>query len=300
MNYQKLFFIFSCIILIFSGVNYSIGPSINLSKYGADASYASLNCKKKSDDLERLKKKSYFKIALYEYEDYLYDIKQCRYVVGMFTMEYLSFNLNIVFGFIFLLVGFFSLQEAKIPMGNLISIICGIIGLLSTFTYVILSGTVFTQMYPEKSFYKRDSEGAFAEYEELKGYRCYYFSSVGDKRAFIAKYSDLIKSQYNYNKELRESFKDEQKSKCSIKDFSSFVTVCATEEYLKLTYYYDNCKKLYLNDNIEDKKYMPIIYDEAIKFLCVLIICIFLLPCYIALIFFAFNLSKDDSGYSQL
>ena len=302
MNYYRYFFICSCLFLIFAGVNYSIGPLIYLSKYDElDTSYASLNCKKIYDDLERTKKESYFTMTLYEYEESLNAIKYCRYVVGMHTMEYMSFNINVVFGFIFVLIGIFGFQEAKIPKGNFISMICGIIGFLSTLTYIIISGTVFTQI-PLNDTYKRESDGSVAEYEELKGYRCYYFSSVGDKSAFMAKFSDLMKSQYNYNKELMDSYKDEKKQKCTLTHYSDYINTCATEGYLKLTYLYDDCQKLYYyyDKDKEDETISPILYDLSVKFLCTLIISVFMLPCYLAIIFFAFNLSKDSSGYTQI
>ena len=53
-------------------------------------------------------------------------------------MERVSFNLNIIFGFICVLIGLFGFEDNKIPKGNLIAMICGVIGFLSTLAYAIV------------------------------------------------------------------------------------------------------------------------------------------------------------------
>ena len=71
-----------------------------------------------------------------------------------------------------------------------------------------------------------------------------------------AKYSDLIKSQYNYNKELSDSFKNEREKRygCTVNDGS--IALCALDEYLDIpvTYINENnenapCSKLYYHNS---------------------------------------------------
>ena len=47
---------------------------------------------------------------------------------------------------------------------------------------------------------KIDEDAAYAKLEGDK-YKCIYFNGINDEEALYAKFSDLIKSQYNYNKE---------------------------------------------------------------------------------------------------
>ena len=118
--------------------------------------------------------------------------------------------------------------------------ICVIIGLLLSLTYTIISVNVFAHMLPVKTVYKRKTDDIFAEYVELKSYSCYYFSYDGDKRACLSKFINLIKSQYNYNKELIDTYKDKQKLKFILTDFSRLINTSTTEDYLKITSLYDN------------------------------------------------------------
>ena len=304
MDSIKFFFICSCLIFVFSGINFSLSPFTNLKRRGLDASYANLNCKEKYDNFEETKKTSYFTMSLKRYEEGLYNIRYCRYAVGTYTLEGISFNLNIIFGFVCVLIGIFGFQDNKIPKGNIIGMICGIIGFLSTLAYVIVGGILFTQYYPIESVYKRDGDGAFAEYEDMKGFRCKYFSGVGNKRAFIAKFSDYVKSQYNYNKKLRDFFEAQENQNCISRQYD--IEYCARQEYIRISEsarkYYDNCTKLYYNDGInsQDSEELNLLYDICAKFLTVLILNIFMLPIYCGLIFFAFTLPKDSSSYTQI
>ena len=118
----------------------------------------------------------------------------------MYNMEYTSFVFNIVIGFIGVLIGLYGLQNEVIPKSGTVGMACGVVGLALTLVYVIFNIIVYTSYY-DTQYYKVDSDGAFAEREGTR-YKCYYFKEKEDIRALYAKYSDLIKSQYNYNKEL--------------------------------------------------------------------------------------------------
>ena len=73
---------------------------------------------------------------------------------------------------------------------GIIGLICGIVGFIFSFVYVIMNGIVYTTYY-DTSLYKRDSEGVFAE-KKGSNYKCLYFDSEHNLHSLIAKYSDLI------------------------------------------------------------------------------------------------------------
>ena len=187
-----------------------------------------------------------------------------------------------------------------IPKTEMIGMCCGIIGFILTFVYLVLNGIIYTQYYATNNIYKTDGDGAFAKYTENKGYKCFYFNDIGDQRSIIAKYSDYIKSQYNYNKKLSDSFKNDRIIR-SCTGSSSTLQSCANNEYLKITRSYKDesgiqmpCEKLYyLNENsISDQFYL---HNISVHFLMALLISLLILLCYCGFIYFSFTLSKDGS-----
>ena len=127
---------------------------------------------------------------------------------------------------------------------------------------------------------------------------CFFFNKVNDTEALYAKYSDLIKSQYNYNFYLQKSFlEDTEKKYCTVP--SQYVSLCSIQKFHEFVYSYrdetfqrHNCTKIYYrNGLLEDYRN----YDKSARFLTVLILSIFILLCYCGLIFAAFMLSKESS-----
>lgn len=125
-------------------------------------------------------------------------------------MEYTSFIFNKVIWFTCSLLGLLHLFGAKkefVPKTGLIGLGCGIVGFIFSFVYFIMNGLVYTTYYDyvDKQ-YKRDSDGVFAE---LKGdyFERLYYDSTYNGHSLIAKFSDLIQKQYNYDKDLIDSYK---------------------------------------------------------------------------------------------
>lgn len=300
MNYHRCFLICSCIIAIFAGINYTLGPMINSLKYWSYKEkfyWEIINCKKKSDDIEEYEKNNMPSIYPELYEEALKDLRHCRYKSAVYGMEHASFIFNAIIGFICLLVGIFNYQDKSIPKSNLIGIVSGIIGLIFTFIYVIIGGILYVQYYPSTGIYKTDSDGSVAENEGIRGFRCYYFSSKGDKTSLYAKYIDYMKSQYTYNKELRDFFK--QEDKCVYEDKSDYLKKCSESEYITVNEDYANCRKLYINNKMNSSETTES-YDMSAKFFTVLFFSILMIPCYIALIFFSFGLPKSSSDYTTM
>ena len=233
-------------------------------------------------------------------KDYEYDISNCSNKKAMYNMEYTSFVFNMAIGFICVLLGLYGFQKEVLPKTGIIGMALGALGFILTLIYVIYNGIVYTNYYT-REIYKRDGDGAFAEFnEEVQQYECYYFSDYGDTRALYAKYSDLIKSQYNYNYDLDKSFQEDyEKGNCTA---NSYITSCTSEYIPNIQgpyYYYDNygnrhiCNKFYYHRNNEFTTYNN--YDISARFLTVLLLSIVILLCYCGLIFFGFNLSKPPS-----
>ena len=233
MGSGKNFLFVSCIILVLSTINFGVGPIMN-EKLGKD--WASENCIKKVNDYEDEKKKNPDMNELTK-KEMEFGINQCKNKKAMYNMEYTSFVFNIFIGFFGVLVGLYGLQNEVIPKSGLIGMACGFVGLVLTLVYVIFNIIVYTKYFDDK-YYKIDSDGAFAEREGTR-YKCYYFKEAGDGLALLAKYSDLIKSQYNYNKELYDSFQTDREKKYGCK-VNEYIKNCALDEYLDFPITYRN------------------------------------------------------------
>ena len=289
MKALTIFFAISCVILIFSIINLSVGPVIN-KRLNYSKDYELLNCEKLVNDYNDYKKK-HPDMSEQTKNEKESEIRECRNRKAMQNMEYTSFIFNIFIGFVGVLLGLFGLQKELIPKTGFIGIGCGVVGFILTLVYVIYNGVVYTNYFDERIF-KVDGDGAFAEYNEKMGvYECFYYKK-NETYAIYAKYCDLIKSQYNYNYDLINSFEyDEEKIGCSDRASPS---TCQDNEYIKGPYKYKTnylCSKLYYTGSF-DKKYFAN-YNLSARFLTVLLLSIIIDLCYCGLIFFGFMLSKE-------
>ena len=270
------FFVVSCAILIFSIINLSIGPVINKAISNAGNANCKIYVDQYDDGRESMTDEQKKNLEL--------TIRECRNRKAMSNMEYTSFIFNVFISFVCVLLGLYGLQKETIPKTGYIGMGCGVIGLILTLVYVIYNGVVYTNYYNSSSIYKVDGDGAFAEYDEKNNrYECFYYKK-DDKKAIIAKYCDLIKSQYNYNYDLSKSFSNSEKSKCK-----NYPYLCAENEYIESR---DNtCKYLYYSQKFDTYAN----YDLSARFLTVLLLSIIILLCYCGLIFSGFMLSKEQS-----
>ena len=295
MGSSKNFFFVSCIILVLATINMGVGPIMN-KKLGT--SWGNANCEKMANDYEDEKKSNPSMDELTK-EEREYNINQCKNKKTMYNMEYTSFVFNIVIGFIGVLIGLYGLQNEVIPKSGTVGMACGVVGLALTLVYAIFNIIVYTSYY-DTQYYKVDSDGAFAEREGTR-YKCYYFKEKEDFRSLYAKYSDLIKSQYNYNKELSDSFKNEREKRygCTVNDGS--IALCALDEYLDIpvTYINENnenapCSKLYYHDSYNEFDDFSN-YDKSARILTTLIVSILIILCYLGFIFSGFILNKESA-----
>ena len=300
MNKVFVFFCCSCVILLFSIINLCIGPIINrrvnytnISIPGASTSGSSwgiLNCAYLSDQYDKDKKDGPIddKDKKYKYE---WKINECQRKKGMHDMEYTTFIFDIVIGFVCGLLGllhYFELKPDFISKTGLIGLICGAIGFIFSFVYVILNGIVFTNYYDDP-FVKRDGDGAFAEKTGTPGkYKCLYFDEKGNIYSLIAKYSDLINKQYTYEKDRYKSIDDS-----CIDSLSTYTSDCYNSDDGIINGPTANCEYLYAPE-INDNEYK----DTGDRFLTTLLLSLFVCLASIGLAIFGFLLFKNPGAAS--
>ena len=299
------FFGFSCAILIFSIINLFIGPIINkkvtrnyisIEDYSTPPniddlimtrgnSWGTLNCKLLSDFYDIFDENNPLSAEEKEY-DFKWKINECERKKAMYNMEYTSFIFNIIIGFVCGLLGLLHLLEVKkyfIPKTGLISIGCGIVGFIFTFFYIVYNGIVYTNYYDNK-IPKRDSDGSYAKRTQTPGkFECLYYDEYNNHYSVYAKYSDLIKKQYNYEKDFYESVSDDN----CITD--RYYLNCAQSDIIDLSLTsLASCKKIYANsiNNVVNR-------DKSKRFLTCLILSLLICIFHICLVIFGFELYKN-------
>ena len=241
MSKGLIFFCCACTILLFTIINLSVGPIVSGTVKNYDVDWGTLNCQKAKDDYDDAKDSGASGDNLkYGAE---WDLHRCETMKGMHDMEYTSFVFNTVIGFVCGLLGLLHLFDVKkefVSKTGIIGLGCGIVGFIFSFVYVVLNGLVYTTYYNNyNSLYKRDSDGVFAELKS--GYfECLYYDSTENKHSLKAKYSDLIQKQYNYDKDLLDSF-------TTISGCMANPNNCRTNGKI-LESSFPGCKKLYVND----------------------------------------------------
>ena len=239
MSKGLIFFCCSCAILLFTIINLSVGPIISGT---VGNNWGTANCEYLKDKYDESPQKD----DVLKYGDE-WNKDECIREKAMHDMEYTSFIFNAVIGYVCATLGLLHLFDVKkefVSKTGLIGLGCGIVGFVFSFVYVIFNGLVYTTYYDSSSLYKRDSDGVFAE-KKGNEYECIYFDSEHNHHAYIAKYSDLIQKQYNYDEDLYESY-------TSGKIFSSGCIAdpdnCGTDG--KIPWLNTACDKLYANDYI--------------------------------------------------
>ena len=130
-----------------------------------------------------------------------------------------------------------------------------------------------------------------------KSIYAFFFEEDGSLTSIYAKFSDLIKNQYNYNKKLSDSFANDPEHKnCQGSSYPLSIKTCAENQYLDLsvqTYTVDGesreCTKLYYKKLFTDNKN----YDISARFLAALLFSIFSCIGFLILAYNSYLLSKE-------
>ena len=187
----------ACAILLFTIINLSVGPIVSRT-VGID--WGKENCKRHRDTYDIAKDGGASDDDL-KYST-KWELDECDRKKGMHDMEYTSFIFNMVIGFVCGLLGLLHLFDVKkefVSKTGIIGLGCGIVGFIFSFVYVILNGLVYTTVDSDEI--KRDSDGITAERISAGHFKCKYYDSADNWHTLRAKYSDLIKKQYNYDKD---------------------------------------------------------------------------------------------------
>lgn len=286
MNPINIFFACSCAILALAILNINLSPCINHSVQD----WSSLNCEQIADNLEEMKSK-----YPYQYiEQYKKTITMCRILKAMYEMEYAIFTINLGIGVICVILGLYNIQKETISKTGIIGIAIGGIGFILTFIYVILNGIIFTNYFEDQN-YKIDEDGSYA-YLANDNYKCLYYTEDYDFWALVAKFSDIMKGRYNYDKEMSDAFSESntEKKECL---YENLIGNCLVNGgIIKGPKYYTDktgerqiCYKLYYYPNKQDFKN----YDKSARILAVLFLSLFTALCYCGLAFSGFMLFKE-------
>ena len=334
MGKGLLFFCCSCFILVLTVVNLSIGPitSGTVKKFFAGGYYSdwgTANCKYLKDVWDKAKDDPSKTDDEVKYDSkYWYDTVQRA--KGMHDMEYTSFIFDIVIGFICGLLGLlhlFDLKKDFVSNTGLIGLICGVVGFVLTFVYVIFNGLVYTTVYMDsmllgEGILKRDGDYVIAEKEGSSNFKCLYFDNKNNGNSKYAKISDLGKKQYNYDKDGMKDYDSNDADVCS--DYLSITpavsgdptnyygliaSLCTTKEKPTLaevnsefsdidssiTNKFDNCQKIYI---AQDKLEIEIKNkDLSDRFLTTLILSLFVCLASIGLALFGFLLFRTPGDF---
>ena len=298
MSKGLIFFCCACAILLFTIINLSVGPIIsgkvgNDTAGGNDFYWGTANCAFYSDQYDIAEKDSSIDKDTLKYQ-YERPKNECYRKKGMHDMEYTSFIFNAVIGFVCGLLGLLHLFDVKkeyVSKTGMIGLICGFIGFVFSFVYVILNGLVYTTYYDyNNGIYKRNSDGAFAE-RKGNEFECFYYEdSPVNEHSLIAKYSDLIQKQYNYDKDLSESIKKDAK----VIPCKKNPDICNNEK-ITVPGISTDCKYLYvrnsdLSDTITNK-------DISDRFLTTLLLSLFICLANIGLAIFGFLLFRTPGDF---
>jgi hypothetical protein len=301
---KTLFLAFSAAIVIFSIISICCAPIIN-GVLGESYGWKTLNCKKESDEYKYWKDHS-------GTDDYLKGqkkvINQCNRHKAMYGLEYSSLILDVVLGFICVILGllhYFDVAKPFEKITGIIGLATGVIGFVLTLVYICYSGYIFTNELASDDYddgfnfngnvlLKLNGKGAFAE-RDGDDYKCLYYKK--DKvNSIFAKYSDLGKKQYNYEKKRHYPGDNDEfnKGDCQ-KPISSALEGCYNSQQYTRTIssaINSNCKYLYLDlkANGFGNKYLFDRWVTTIIFSC------FIIACCIGLAIFGFLLFKSDGS----
>lgn len=290
MNSGIKLFICSCAVLGLAVINLHLSPVYN----GKVDFWNLYNCDVLSDQIKEAKNKNETPQSLIEIAEA--ELTECIIKKSFYTIEKAVFVINIGIGFICALLGLLGLEKETSKKSGILGLALGIIGAILTFIYVIFNGIVYTNYY-DKTVYKINENGAFAESSYDDKYKCIYFNKENDEKALIAKFSDLIKSRYNYDKEMSDTFSKSYTEKYGCNQQKN-PSDCKTDGFIKGPVYYytesgqrNKCYNLYYYRSRDNNSN----YDISSRFLAALIFSLFTVLLYCAMSFFGFMVLKESS-----
>ena len=310
---KTLFLIFSAAIVIFSVICICSAPLINkmyIDDVFEPSDWGYLNCKIRSDEYKKEKETTSLTGDDKDkhLKSYKHSLNLCNRQKAMYGLEHASLILDVILGFICLILGllhYFDIGKPFEKVTGIIGLATGIIQFILTLVYVCYSGYIFTNDGPN-SYPKADKDGAIATWDNnKKKYKCDFYDK-DDEYAIYAKYSDLGKKAYNYNKDIYNADANDKVKYCHFSYLTE--TIDSRIHYLNFD---DECKKAeegYVEGSTSttqyrdcDKLYVPISSDVENKYLydrwvTTIIFSCFIIACDIGLAIFGFLLFKSDGS----
>jgi len=290
---KTLFLIFSAAIVIFSVICIGSSPLINkvtISAYDS-SDWGYKNCKILSDDYKKTKETTSEEKTL---KPLKHNLNVCNRKKAVYGLEHASLILDVFLGFICLILGllhYFDIGKPFEKVTGIIGLATGIIQFILTFVYVCYSGYIFTNDVTDMKYLKTDKDGIYATWDNSKSqYKCDFYDK-DDEYAVYAKYSDLGKKAYNYNKDVYQAATTDKISYCQhIHSLTNYASDCILGNGYSSFSKVPNCDQLYVvqNYNIENKY----LYD---RWVTTIIFAVFIFICDIGLAIFGFLLFKSDT-----
>jgi len=298
---KTLFLVFSACIVVFSIISICTAPIIN--GVLSEGSWGTNNCKLEEDKYKNIKDNKNYPDRDNKLKEQKKVKNKCNREKAMYGLEYSSLILDVTLGFICAVLGLLHYFDVAKPFEKITGIIglsTGVITFILTLVYICYSGYIFTKHRAISSdswgsgsnLLKLDKEGAFAK-KDGNQYKCLYYKNNKDNSGY-AKYSDIGKRQYNYEKKRHYPEDNSKYDKC--KEASGVYGLCTSNEYItpSTSSISNNCEYLYLDSmaNGFENKYLFDMWVTTIIFTC--LICV----CAIGLAVFGFLLfnSSDGSG----
>ena len=198
---KTLFLVFSADIIILIVITICVTPVIN--KIIPESSYwKTANIKSISDGIKNSKDNGATDEQLKRSRRTKHEYERKK---AMYGLEYASLIIDLFFGFICAILGllhYLDIGKYFEKITGIIGLATGIIGFILTLIYVCYSGYIFTHDIDNSSkTYKLNEDGSFAKWDANENkYKCLFYKS-DDEKAIYAKYNELGKKRYNYDKE---------------------------------------------------------------------------------------------------
>ena len=189
---KTLFLVFSAAIVIFSIISICCAPIIN-GVLTESYSWKTENCKKESDEYKYMKDHSGTDDQIKAQKKVL---NQCNRHKAMYGLEYSSLILDVVLGFVCVILGllhYFDVAKPFEKITGIIGLATGVIGFVLTLVYICYSGYIFTNDTAPNTYdggfgyssitgigyplIKLNGDGAFAE-KDGNDYKCIYYKKI--------------------------------------------------------------------------------------------------------------------------
>ena len=136
---------------------------------------------------------------------------------AMYGLEYSSLIIDIILGMVCIILGLFAYFDIFKNFGKKIGIIglsSGVICFILTLVYTCYSGYIFNNDPSDQQ--KVEDNGIFAEWNDIEEeFKCKFLNN-DDIYESYAKYKDLGKKQYNYNRDYHFLKEGEEIYQCSM------------------------------------------------------------------------------------